>query len=75
AIKYLRYKFDFPARHVMVAGDSGNDEDMLAGQARGLVVGNYSPELEHLRHRANVYFSSKPYAAGIMDGLVYYGFV
>ncbi len=75
AIRYLRYKFAFPARHVMVAGDSGNDEDMISGHARGLVVGNYSPELEHLRNRTNVYFSKERYAAGILDGLSYYGFI
>ena len=74
AIDYVRYKFDFPSRHVMVAGDSGNDEDMIAGASRGLVVGNHSEELEHLRNRANIYFSKARYAAGIMDGLRHYGF-
>jgi sucrose-phosphate synthase len=75
AIDYIRYKFDFSPRHVMVAGDSGNDEDMISGHARGLVVGNHSEELEGLRGKPNIYFSSDEYAAGIMDGLRHYGFV
>jgi len=74
AIDYIRYKFDFPVRNVMVAGDSGNDEDMIAGHARGLVVANHSPELEKLRGKRNIYFSAHKYAAGIIDGLRHYGF-
>ena len=71
----MRYKYEFSPRHVMVAGDSGNDEDMIDGHARGLVVGNYSDELEHLRTKRNVYFSELEYAAGIIDGLNHYGLI
>lgn len=74
AIEYLGYKYEFSPLHVMVAGDSGNDEDMLSGDARGLVVGNYSEELEKLKGRPNIYFSPEEYAAGIIDGLSHYGF-
>jgi len=75
AIDYIRYKFDFSARRVMVSGDSGNDEDMLSGSSRALVVGNHSSELEFLRGRSNIYFSEADFAAGIMDGLAHYGFI
>ncbi|MEN8139735.1 MAG: HAD-IIB family hydrolase [Thermodesulfobacteriota bacterium] len=75
AIDYLMEKYSFPARHVMVAGDSGNDEDMLSGQARGLVVGNYAEELEKLRVEPRVFFSEATYAGGIIDGLHHYGFI
>ncbi len=75
AIDYLRYKYEFSPLNVMVAGDSGNDEDMLSGKACGLVVGNYSEELEKLKGRRNIYFSDQKYAAGIIDGLGHYGFI
>ena len=75
AVNYLRYKYDFLPRHVMVAGDSGNDADMLEGPTRGLIVGNHSEELEYLRNAARVYFSTGKYAAGIIEGLHHYGFV
>lgn len=75
AVDYLRYKYEFSPLHVMVAGDSGNDEDMLSGKARGLVVGNYSEELEKLKDRPNIYFSSHKFAGGIIDGLNHYGFI
>jgi len=75
AIKYLKYKYEFPPSKVMVAGDSGNDEDMLRGRSNGLVVGNHSEELKSLKGRPNIYFSAKRYAAGIIDGLIRYGFI
>ncbi|MEN8258778.1 MAG: HAD-IIB family hydrolase [Thermodesulfobacteriota bacterium] len=75
AIDYVISKYGFPPRYVMVAGDSGNDEDMLRGQARGLVVGNYAEELEKLKGTPRLYFSQDCYAAGIMDGLHHFGLV
>ncbi len=75
AIEYIQYKYEYSPRYVMVAGDSGNDEDMIAGKARGLVVGNHSDELNTLKDRANIYFSPKKYASGIIDGLHHYGLI
>ena len=75
AINYLKYKYEFPSSKVMVAGDSGNDEDMIQGTNNGLVVGNHSEELEKLRGNLRVFFSRKKYAAGIIDGMGHYGFI
>jgi len=75
AVNYLQYKYEFLPRHVMVAGDSGNDSDMLQGNARGLIVGNHSEELAYLKGAPRVYFSQGKYAAGIIEGLHHYGFV
>ncbi len=73
AVNYLGYKYDFLPRHIMVAGDSGNDADMLLGKNRGLIVGNHSEELTYLKNRPRIYFSKKEYAAGIIEGLYHYG--
>ena len=73
AVNYLQYKYEFLPRYVMVAGDSGNDADMLQGRTRGLVVGNHSEDLAHLRTAPRVYFSQNNYAAGIIEGLYHYG--
>ncbi|MFN2355515.1 MAG: HAD family hydrolase [Desulfopila sp.] len=75
AISYIRYKYEFSSRYVMVAEDSGSEEDMLSGQNRGLVVANYSDEMEKFKGRQNIYFSPESYAAGIIDGLQQYGFL
>jgi sucrose-phosphate synthase len=73
AIKYLMYKYQFQPENVMVAGDSGNDLDMLRGPACGLVVANHSQELERLRGKPRIRFSPASNAAGIIDGLHHYG--
>lgn len=40
-----------------VCCDSGNNEEMLRGEPGGVVVDNFSPELEKLRHMKHVFFA------------------
>lgn len=75
AVNYLQYKYEFLPRYVMVAGDSGNDADMLQGKTRGLIVGNHSEELEFLKNSPRIYFSQGEYAAGIIEGLQHYSII
>jgi sucrose-phosphate synthase len=75
AIRYLSIKWGLPPERILVAGDSGNDEDMLRGNTLGLVVGNYCPELARLKGRERVYFAEGHYAWGIMEGMEYYDFL
>lgn len=74
AIRYLAYKWGLPLRRFLVAGDSGNDSEMLVGDTLAVVVGNHSPELEHLRSLEQIYFAQGHFAAGILEGLAHYGF-
>ena len=74
-IRHLAFKWDFPMKHILVAGDSGNDEAMLSGNTLGVVVGNYSDELEKLKKYPRVYFSEAHHAAGIIEGINYYNFL
>lgn len=74
-IRHIAYKWGFPLEHILVAGDSGNDEGMLAGNTLGVVVGNYSPELEKLRKYPRIYFAEQHHAAGIIEGINYYNFL
>lgn len=73
AIRYLAYKWGLPLSSFLVAGDSGNDIEMLVGDTRAVVVGNHSPELGHLRDQEQIYFADAHYAAGIIEGLRHYG--
>lgn len=73
AVRYLAYKWGLPLSQFVVAGDSGNDIEMLVGDTKAIVVGNHSKELECLRHRDGIYFANAEYAAGILEGLVHYG--
>jgi sucrose-phosphate synthase len=75
ALRYIGYKWEIPIGNIMSCGDSGNDEDMLKGNSLGVVVGNYSEELENLRGLKNIFFSRHQYAAGIIDGIRHYNFL
>ena len=74
AIRFLSYKWEIPLRHIAVAGDSGNDEEMLRGEPLAIVVANYSRELDALRKSRHVYFATQPFAGGIREGLAKYRF-
>jgi len=73
AVRYLALRWGLPMDRFVVAGDSGNDEEMLKGDACGIVVGNYSPELEKLREHSRIYFAQRHNAGGIIEGLQHFG--
>jgi len=74
AIRYLSYKWVIPLRNFLVSGDSGNDEEMLRGEPRGVVVGNYSHELDNLKGQRRIYFAKASCAGGILEGMQHYRF-
>ena len=74
AIRFLCFKWELAPDHLLVAGDSGNDADMLSGNTLGVVVANYSPELKHLKGRPRVYFAGSEHAWGILEGIDHYDF-
>lgn len=63
-----------PASRVIVAGDSGNDLDMFHGEFRGIVVANASADLKSLSGDL-IYHAHAAHAAGVLEGLVYWGVV
>ena len=75
AIRYLAMKWDIPIEHILVAGDSGTDEEMLVGNNPAVVVGNHDPELEHLRAIPRIYFAEGHYAQGIIEAIEYFDFL
>ncbi|MDW7649742.1 MAG: HAD-IIB family hydrolase [Bacillota bacterium] len=75
AIRHLSLKWGLPLQQFLVAGDSGNDEEMVTGNTLGVVVGNHSPELEHLKKRARIFFAPGHFARGIIEGIEFYNFL
>jgi sucrose-phosphate synthase len=75
AIRYLSYKWEIPLGNFLVCGDSGNDEEMLRGEPLGVIVGNYSPELNKLKGIRNIYFAEQKYSSGILEGIKRYQFI
>lgn len=74
AIRHLAFRWNIEPERLLVAGDSGNDADMLAGDTLGVVVGNYSSELEYLKGQPRIYFASGEYAWGVLEGVEHYNF-
>ncbi len=75
AVRFIGNKWSIPLSNTIVFGDAGNDLDMFTGATRGVVVGNHSPEMEVLRGSNKVFFSSRPSAAGILDGIHHFKFI
>ena len=48
---------------------------MLKGDLLGVVVANYSSELESLKGQNRIYFSGRKYAGGIIEGIEHYHFL
>jgi sucrose-phosphate synthase len=72
AIRYLSYKWRVPMQGFITAGNSGNDRDMLSGKTKGIVVANYSPEMEELKRNKFVYFTKHPLSLGVLEGINYH---
>ena len=54
AMHYLARRWGLAMDRILVAGDSGNDADMLRGGAQAVVVANHSSELRQLKGRRSV---------------------
>ena len=75
ALRYLATKWGIPLERCLVAGDSGNDEEMLTGSTLAVVVGNHDPELEKLRDEPRIYFARGHYARAIVEAVQHYDFL
>lgn len=74
AIRYLAWRWGLPLNDFLVAGDSGNDREMLLGDTMGVIVGNHSEELADLEGRERIYFAHRHCAGGITEGIRHYHF-
>jgi sucrose-6F-phosphate phosphohydrolase len=76
AVHYLTDVLGIAPENVVTAGDTGNDLDMMRPELgfRSIVVGNASGELR-ASAPAGAFRSVAPYAAGIREGLEYYGWL
>lgn len=74
AILYLCHKWGISLNNVYACGDSGNDMDMFRDPINGIIVGNMSKELHHLKSRKKLFIADEYASAGICEGLEFYGF-
>jgi len=75
ALRYFAARWDIPLEHILVAGGSGADEDMMRGNTLAVVVANrHNEELSQLVDLDRIYFATQPYAYGILEALDHYDF-
>lgn len=72
AIQFLAQQLAIDPSRIVVAGDSGNDLEMFVAPRKGIVVANADEELKRLQGD-HVYLASAAYAAGVLEGLRYWG--
>ena len=76
ALRWCADQLGFALENTLVSGVTGADADMLRGNAMGVVVDNrHLAELTGLSQVERVYFSKKPYAAGIVEAMQHYQFL
>jgi sucrose-phosphate synthase len=75
ALRYISDRWGIPLEHILVAGGSGADEDMMRGNTLAAVVANrHNEELSQLIDKERIYFARQPFAAGILEAIDYYDF-
>ena len=75
ALRWYAEQWDIPLGHILVAGGSGADEDMIRGNTLAVLVANrHNEELSDLIELERVYYAKKPYAAGILEAIKHYDF-
>ncbi|MEA3274817.1 MAG: HAD-IIB family hydrolase [Pseudomonadota bacterium] len=75
ALRYVAQRWDIPLEHILVAGGSGADEDMMRGNTLAVVVANrHDEELSQLEDQERIYFADQPQALGILEAVEHYDF-
>ncbi|MGE5155636.1 MAG: HAD-IIB family hydrolase [Bdellovibrio bacteriovorus] len=75
ALRYVAHRFGIPLEHILVAGGSGADEDMMRGNTLAVVVANrHHEELSQLADLERIYFAERPHALGILEAIDHYDF-
>lgn len=76
ALRYFSSQWDIPLDHILAAGGSGTDADMMRGNTLGVVVANrHDEELVQLSEIERIYFATQPFAAGIIEAIAHYDFL
>ena len=75
ALRWFSDQWGLPLEHILVAGGSGADEDMMRGNTLAVVVANrHDEELSELMDVERVYFAKQPFASGILEAIDHYDF-
>lgn len=76
ALRYVAQRWELPMDHILVAGGSGADEDMMRGNTLAVVVANrHHEELSHMIDHESIYFARQAHALGILEAIEHYDFL
>jgi sucrose-phosphate synthase len=76
ALRWVAEQWDIPLEHILAAGGSGADEDMMRGNTMAVVVANrHHEELSALADIEHIYFAKQSCAAGILEAIEHYDFL
>ncbi|EMF45773.1 putative hydrolase [Planococcus halocryophilus Or1] len=67
ALQYILNKYQLNNAKLLVAGDSGNDAEMLTMGFPSVIVGNAQPELLEQQKHPSIYRAMNSYAGGIHE--------
>ncbi|QEP44736.1 HAD-IIB family hydrolase [Ectothiorhodospiraceae bacterium BW-2] len=75
ALRWVARQWEIPLDHILTAGGSGADEDMMRGNTLAVVVANrHHEELSELADVERIYFATQKCAAGIIEAIEHYHF-
>lgn len=75
ALRWYADQYGIALEHILTAGGSGADEDMMRGNTLAVVVANrHDEELSELTDLDRVYFATRPFAEGIIEAIDHYDF-
>lgn len=75
ALRYTALRLGMPLEHILVAGGSGNDEDMIRGNTLGVVTADRKHEkLSGLVDVERIYFAEQAHAAGLLEAIEHHDF-
>ena len=75
ALRWYASQWGIPLEHILAAGGSGTDEDMMRGNTLAVVVSNrHDEELSDLTDVERVYFAKQAGASGILEAIDHYDF-
>jgi len=75
ALRWFASQWGIPLEHILTAGGSGADEDMMRGNTMAVVVSNrHDEELSDLTNLDHVYFARQAGASGILEAIDHYDF-
>lgn len=72
ALQYILNMYQLDDAKLLVAGDSGNDAEMLTMGFPSVIVGNAQPELLEQQRHPSIYRATESYAGGIHEAWRYF---